>query len=203
MDLNLTSNTFTENKSINGGALYLRSYNDLNTDSSNNIQFNYNLFEDNFAENFGGAIYSEYSQLYKAKTVNNSIINNKAGVIGGGVYSPFAISKNLFNINSYEVLNNTANGLINNYASRPMYIVLNTKLDETVNEIRSGDYFPLTFTLFDEFDKIYVDIIKYYSLFNINLDLTPKYDLEDDYDYEFKKFTKIMGNKCYFNNGKI
>ncbi|OUM63051.1 hypothetical protein PIROE2DRAFT_61520 [Piromyces sp. E2] len=194
-----------ENKSLNGGALYFKESNYSNKNNSSDIQFNNNLFENNDAEYFGGAIYSEYGQLYLAKTLNNSIIYNKAGVTGGGIYSPFSVKKNLFDIKSIEIENNIANGLTNNYASRPSYIVLNTKLDNKITEIKSGDNFPLTLTLYDEFDQIYDDIIKYYPLFGLNFDLIQKKDLKNDFEEEYnnnyEKSTKIIGNKCYFNKG--
>ncbi|ORX50769.1 hypothetical protein BCR36DRAFT_397449 [Piromyces finnis] len=171
MDLNLISNIFSDNKSLNGGALYLKDSNNTISNNLSNIQIKNNIFRNNVVENFGGAIYSEYSNLYLAKTENNSIIYNSAGIIGGGIYSPFSINKNLFDINSFEIGNNTISGYINDYASKPSYITLNKKLDIKNKELRPGDYLPLIFTLYDEFDQLYNDIIKYYSMLSLNLDL--------------------------------
>ncbi|OUM64329.1 hypothetical protein PIROE2DRAFT_8880 [Piromyces sp. E2] len=162
---------------------------------------NYNTFNHNYAYNFGGAIYSKYNQLYLTKANNNSIIQNVAGVTGGGIFSPNLIEKNMFDVNHWIIQSNTVNSFENNYSTNPAYIVLETKIKNNKIQIISGNYFPLVFTLYDEYDNIIEDITKYYSSLSLILSLT-----ENDEEEIIENFDELnyhtVGNICTFINGR-
>ncbi|ORX82804.1 hypothetical protein BCR32DRAFT_292364 [Anaeromyces robustus] len=207
MNLTLTSNSFENNKSINGGALYIKNENNNENNENNNIiKIEDNIFENNIAENFGGALYSEYNQFYIAKTKKNKFIDNNAGIMGGGIYSPNTISKNLFNLKNSIFINNTVNGYINDYTSEPSYILV----DRTIKKdyyytITTGEHFPLIFTLYDEFNNIIEDITKYYSSLSIKIELEKIDDTSsiDKTNYNTKEtFYNLNYNICSFIKGK-
>ena len=152
---------------MNGGAIYVKnSMNNFSNDNNeNNIGYiNDNVFISNEARNYGGAIYSEYNKIYLIENKNNTISYNKAGIDGGGIYSSNIVNKNLFDINQFEFINNTVNSFKNEYSSLPYYIVLNTKMENNSIKISSGDYLPLSFSLYDEYNNILEDMAKYYSI---------------------------------------
>jgi len=152
---------------VNGGAIYVKnSMNNFSNDNNeNNIGYiNDNVFISNEARNYGGAIYSEYNKIYLIENKNNTISYNKAGIDGGGIYSSNIVNKNLFDINQFEFINNTVNSFKNEYSSLPYYIVLNTKMENNSIKISSGDYLPLSFSLYDEYNNILEDMAKYYSI---------------------------------------
>jgi len=134
--------------------------------------------------------------MYMIKAINNKIAWNKAGIAGGGIYSPKSVNKSLFDLSQCEIYNNTVNSYWDNYTSAPSYIVLNTKIENYI-KIYSGDYLPLSFTLYDEYDKIIEDITKYNSItLKITLQRTEN-DIEESND-------KILlyGNSEIFVNGR-
>ena len=163
MKLELLSNIFSKNKGENGGALYfgMEKNNDVYENRTLNIEDN--IFTENEAFNFGGAIYSEYNKLKFASINNNKISHNVAGIMGGGIYS-----KNAIDLAGYEFYNNTNNSILENYISKPSYINLNTKLSQNI-ELNVGEYLPLAFTLYDDFGNLIIDITKYYLLLTIKL----------------------------------
>ena len=77
MDLSLNSNIFINNNGDNGGAIYFG--NEIsNIDDMNNptVNINNNIFQENKAERFGGAIYSNYHKLGQATVNDNQIVYN-------------------------------------------------------------------------------------------------------------------------------
>jgi len=209
MNLYLTSNTFINNKAISGGALYFSNsidHDEENTD--NEIIMNHNVFNKNHADNFGGAVYSKYNQLYLTNANNNTIIYNSAGVMGGGIFSPNSINKNMFNLNQWTFVNNTVNAYENNYSTHPAYINLETKIDNNTIDITTGNYFPLYFTLCDEYNNAVDDKTKYYSSLTIKLSLIEKYDeeedmIDDDIEDPNELYYYVVGNIGTFINGNI
>jgi len=205
MELNFNSNNFFNNKAINGGALYFKKSDD-SVDIVNNktISFSNNIFDKNIAENFGGAIYSEYDKLYLASFDNNTIKNNEAGIMGGGIYSPYNSDKNLFDVDKIIFGKNK----MDNYTTGPANIILNYKksnidINKPINLI-TGDILPLEFQLRDEFNQIIEDITKYYSELTLNVTLTKIYkDGEDDDDYEDEDDYYLNGNLASFSNGNV
>ncbi|ORX63531.1 hypothetical protein BCR32DRAFT_273406 [Anaeromyces robustus] len=210
MNIKLISNEFKNNRATNGGAIYLA--NGINTNEKNEekIYIERNIFHYNIAENFGGAIYSEYDKLYETKAKNNEIIMNKAGIMGGGVYTPKFINKNMFKLNSdWKLSNNTVSSEINDYTTMPSYIVLETDMAIENNEISviSGNYIPLNFELYDEYNNIITDVTKYYSdiALKLNLELEPISTESNSYEIDNKNSNNIfslLNNKCTFIKGR-
>jgi len=123
--------------------------------------------------------------------------------LGGGIFSPYQVDKNLFNLNNTLIANNTINSYIDNYSSRPSYISLNTTIDVNDNHIITGDYFPLNFTLFDEFNNLIEDITKYYSSMTLKVFMVENStDNDNDNNYEEKSTVfKMTGNVGTFLKG--
>ncbi|OUM63939.1 hypothetical protein PIROE2DRAFT_61010 [Piromyces sp. E2] len=201
MEFNLISNNFDGNKAKNGGALYFK--NGKNIDNINNrpINIENNNFNNNMADYFGGAIYSEYSKLFLASITNNVIKDNNAGIMGGGIYSPKSIDKNLFRVedNFYE------NNKYDDYATGPAYIELDKskiKIDnnETIS-LKTGDRLPLSFIMKDEFNNIIVDVTKYYSsiILKVILQRKDKNEIEEEEDSDH--YYHLTGNIGTFSRG--
>ncbi|ORX57898.1 hypothetical protein BCR36DRAFT_402256 [Piromyces finnis] len=212
MNMNLTSNLFENNEGINGGALYFinhknERFSDYNDADLWKINIENNTFIGNNAENFGGALYSEFNKLYLATTKNNNIINNSAGIMGGGLYSPNLIQKNLFGLENNYIRDNLVNLHPNDYSSKPSYITLNTTLEKDI-EIASGGHLSLLFTLFDEFDNIVYDISNYYQSISIKIKLIentlPSMGKMMEKGIKIDKYSHhyLLSNICSFNNGQ-
>ncbi|OUM62833.1 hypothetical protein PIROE2DRAFT_61621 [Piromyces sp. E2] len=193
MELRLDSNVFIQNMATNGGALYLSNKQNYGKSEERPLNILNNSFKFNKAENFGGAIYSEFDQLHLAVTSNNNITYNKAGIIGAGLFTPSLVQRNLFNVKNDNIANNTVNSYINNYSTKPSYIMLNTTSKEGTFNITSGDYLPLKYLLYDEYNSVVEDITKYYSEIFLRIEL--KYDEESTRIH-------LFGNTCSFNNGR-
>ncbi|KAG4092818.1 hypothetical protein H8356DRAFT_950126 [Neocallimastix lanati (nom. inval.)] len=202
LNLSLTNTYFIKNKAVNGGAIYIsdsisKDIDNINDNIYNNIKIENNTFKENTANDFGGAIYSEYSKFYLADSKNNLITFNKAGIMGGGIYSPKYVDKTIFDLSNNIIENNTINSFIDNYTSKPSYILLNTIFEDDTINIITGEYISLVFTLYDEFDNIVNDITKFYSSITLKLTLT------NEYEYDQNNLNYIInGNICSFINGK-
>ncbi|OUM63281.1 hypothetical protein PIROE2DRAFT_10249 [Piromyces sp. E2] len=162
LDLNIISNTFIKNEGINGGAIYLydnnKSLSKKNGDKQYfdyTININDNTFKENLAHNYGGAIfYKLYTPISSSSSlIKNKYENNKAGILGGAIYTDNSKEQNIPDIDQNTFSNNFANDFDNNYTSKPSYILLNTILAKN-KKIYSGDYLPLMFDLYDEYGKI-------------------------------------------------
>ncbi|OUM65923.1 hypothetical protein PIROE2DRAFT_6994 [Piromyces sp. E2] len=208
VNFNISSSLFKKNKAVNGGALYFKNKRDNNVNEKSNdnmeLVIENNIFMENIAVNFGGAIYSEFNKFYLATSRNNIIIENKAGVMGGGIFSLNLVHENLFNLSNCQISNNTVNSFVNDYTSRPSYITLNDKKINSVN-ITSGGHLPLEFTLYDEFDNIIFDVTKYYSSLSIKVVLTNEEffldDNNEDDDSFFNRNFYLVDNVCSFSQG--
>jgi len=203
--MNIVSNTFEKNEAVNGGALYLKDEeNDYLDDDQYILNIENNIFRDNNADNFGGAIYSEFSKLYLASSNNNTIIENRAGIMGGGLYSPSSIHKNLFNFNNSKIENNYVYSYSNNFSSKPSYIVLDTEINENI-EIVSGGNLSLLFYLYDEFNNTVYDVSNFYRELSIKVILIEKnkfLNINEEYENDKSNY-HILSNICSFNNGKV
>ncbi|OUM63926.1 hypothetical protein PIROE2DRAFT_9457, partial [Piromyces sp. E2] len=182
----IKNSTFISNETENGGVLYfgneINNY-DLNIEKRE-ITINNNIFLENEAYNFGGAIYSELEKINLFNEKNNSIINNKAGVNGGGIYITKLDNNNSFNFTSSKVLNNTSYGVIEDYAAKPSYITLDTSIEKNKVSIYSGNYLPLTFSLYNANDKFMNDLTNYYSFLTLIITLEDK--LNNDSTVHFR-----------------
>ncbi|ORX77657.1 hypothetical protein BCR32DRAFT_247751 [Anaeromyces robustus] len=177
LKLDLISNRFINNKAINGGAIYLSEGDIKNLEINNKsriITSKNNIFKENIALDFGGAIYYNSRQIKITNFESNEIILNKAGIMGGGVYFEELLSKEEFKGYKFTLNNNTVSSYIDNYTSKPAYITLDTNLNKNSFNITTGDYFPLSFSLYDKYDNLIVDITKYYSFINLKVLLEEK-----------------------------
>jgi len=206
MKLNLYSNIFNSNKASKGGGLFLKGECDeylsnyVNS-KDNSIKIENNIFSKNIAINEGGSIYSDYSNFHLAFSKNNNITFNKAGIMGGGIYSLYPEDKDkLFNEENFRTYNNTVESNISNIESKPSYITLESENYD--NEIISGDYIPLSFILYGKFGNILKDHSKYYSSITLKVILEENKQTNDDINHEKINY-KLLGNVCSFNNGKI
>jgi len=199
LKLNLTSNIFTNNHAINGGAIFLEDEKMNKSGQDRNIVFKNNTFQNNIADEFGGALYADYKSLYNETASNNTISNNSSKVMGAGIFAQAWFDKNQFNVNNNIIYNNTINSYHNDYTSKPSYITLDTKLNFPLI-LNSGDHFPLVFSLYDKYDNIIEDITKYYSSITIKIILQPKY--EDNYYDEENNNNNNEYNIYYSTNTK-
>jgi len=203
---------------MNGGAIYLSEdyINEENLkDINKSLSIENNILEENVADYYGGAIYVDSYTLNVEKHYNNTIINNDAGIFGGGFYFYNFNLNNITFSNLFkdsEVENNTVGSNIENFSSRPMYISLNNTIENNVINVEAGDYISLIFTLRDKFYNKIMDISNFYSVITLKLLLIKRdndqyfYDDDDDnyyYDDENNKKYKILGNICNFINGKL
>ncbi|ORX54261.1 hypothetical protein BCR36DRAFT_410804 [Piromyces finnis] len=207
MELNLMSNTFDGNSGSNGGALYLE---DIPSNENKGLNIENNIFNRNIAENFGGAIYSNFNHLDINNAKNNKITFNKAGIDGGGVFIKDYYYKNIINKESYYLESNYNN----DFSTKPSYITMNTTLqkesDYYIANIYSGDYLPLKFTLFDGYDNILKDVTKYYSSITLKVILESEDNLNNSNnnsnnskDLNIKsKDMILLGNIGSFINGR-
>jgi len=202
MELNLNSNNFNKNTARNGGALYFgKEQKSDNTYEEKEIVIENNNFNENYAEMFGGAIYSEYNKISLAKIKDNTVLFNKAGVMGAGIYSSDPYDSKIINIDGFKLENNTVSSLTDNYTTKPAYISLNTTLSNNLSIINSGNYFPLSFSLHDEYGQIIVDITKHYSI--ITFKLAIKLNADDELNIDDISDFYLLGNTCTFIKGKI
>jgi len=198
LEINFVSNNFIENSAVNGGALYISNSNKIDTNDNKPINFEINEFQKNRADYFGGAIYSEYEKLNLATIKECVIENNYSGIMGGGIYSPKSVNQTLFNIynttnSNIKILNNKASSSVDNFSSKPSYITLETKLNST--KITMGDNLSLTFYLYDEFNNLVEDTIKYYSI-GLKAELKNNNYIDDD------ESISLLGNIGTFAYGK-
>ena len=124
--------SFAENaddNNKNGGAIFIN--------QSNKIRVSNSLFENNIANNFGGAIYGNNTDV---KIINNTISNNSADWYGGGIYfkgvstEPAFIDNNIINSNSCTNLG-SGGGI---YTSGTNAIISNNKISENSAEYAGG-----------------------------------------------------------------
>jgi len=212
MKLNLSSNVFQNNKALNGGGLFLKDdlleYSFDNTYSENNmIIVENNNFTENIAINEGGAIYLDYSKFYLAQPKNNKIAFNKAGIMGGGIYSLYSDDKkNIFSEENFNMINNTVESNISNIESKPSYIALDS--NKYFYNITSGEYIPLTFTMYDQFNNTLKDYSEYYSSITLKVKLQKEKEENNNFDYDYDTLKenidyKLSGNIGSFINGDI
>jgi len=129
---------------------------------------------------------------------------NEADIMGELGYSPKFTNRTLFKLE-----NNIIRGFENStkyiITSKPAYIVLNTSLINK-NTIITGETYPIQFSLYDEYDHIYIDESKYYSSLTIKMILIEKNNMNIEYDEDIYESDenryKLVDNVCSFINGK-
>ncbi|ORX56018.1 hypothetical protein BCR36DRAFT_346535 [Piromyces finnis] len=188
--LSINSTQYILNKAENGGAIYFDSVIKENSIKPI-IQLVNVTFNNNTANNCGGAIFSNNSKLYYTDIESISFKNNIAEVAGGAIYVPDHVDKKVFDISKCIFNNNKGMTYGNDYSTEVSYIKLNIT-DNII--IRSGDYIPLSFSLYDEYNK-YIDA-KYnaFSDISIRAYLSKKSINSKDSKY------LLNGNICSFYN---
>jgi len=203
--LNLTSNIFKNNKAANGGGIYLGDNKNSLEENRNVIFIKNNTFLNNYANNFGGAVYFKLLNNYNTTIIDNNVISNAADISGGGMYSVNNQFKNDFILkNNNNFLNNTVNSYKSDYTSKPYSIGLNENYINQRNfNIITGDYLSIGFNLYDIYDKVIEDITEYYSSISLKLLLEPLnynefyFNVNDN----FNSYYHLLGNICSFSNG--
>ncbi|ORX42861.1 hypothetical protein BCR36DRAFT_150195 [Piromyces finnis] len=198
MTLNLTSNEFSENSAIDGGALYITHRKNENDNELIHFIINNNTFYNNSAEYFGGAIFMELNNLSIKSTQKNIMEHNKSKILGGGLFLSNYYNKDVYDMFLFK--DNFSNSIRNDYSSKPAYIALSSNYTNSFVELFSGDYLALEFALYDEFENIIEDITKFYSSMTIRVTLEEKNVIS-------KRSTNILnyyleGNIGSFLNGR-
>jgi len=194
--MDFLSNQFIGNKASNGGAISIMS--EVNENNESYINFENNIFLKNSANNFGGAIYSEYGKMNSIKSINNTIANNTADIMGGGIFISTTNYKELLDINDWSFSNNMGNSHDDNYFTKPVRIKLNTSINNNEATLTTGEYLPLVFSMYDGYDQDILDITKYYSTLELKLSLKPiNINTEEEQKYE------LTGNHVPCLNGIV
>jgi len=169
-------NLFSKNKAINGGVLYIKDAINENeplsvTTDNSWIYFENNLFENNIAENFGGAIYMDLRKEHVFEWKGQNVIStNEAGMTGGGIYFSKCPNDLVQSMKENLVMkNNLVNRQVNDFIYKPFFV----KLEEySKAPIYSGEYFPLKFGVYDQFGNKIIDGAQYYSQIHLEISLT-------------------------------
>jgi len=211
MTIRLSSNNFEENSAISGGALYFAD-STLTTpmtikeeDQESSIRSN--TFINNQVETFGGAIYSSYNKMYLVSVKNNTITGNKANIAGAGIFAPKMVNQTMLSLKGNTLDKNVVGTNLNMYSSNPSHIKLNSTM--TSSSIRSGDLFPLAFTLHDHFDNILEDFSNFYSSITLKLFLLQRKERkeegeeEEEYGDEDEEEVDHFKNKNFYLKGNI
>ncbi|EAR85627.2 transmembrane protein, putative (macronuclear) [Tetrahymena thermophila SB210] len=116
----ITSSTFTNNTSNNGGALLFNDYQNnqqfmtiksQNLQTSNQLYIQNSTFKNNFCQNDGGSIYLNATNNLVASIANSIFSNNTSKNNGGAIYSNQLLpqTQSTISIISSLILNNQAN----------------------------------------------------------------------------------------------
>jgi len=193
---------------MNGGALYYSNINvnEINVkDFDESIFIENNIFKENKAHYYGGAMELDFYKLNINKYNNNNITNNEAGVIGGGIYiSNFSPNKKIsFNIYNNSIFkNNKVGSYDDDYSSRPSSVSLINTIKNGFINVNTGDYITLQFIFKDIFNKDISDELNYYSGITMKLLLINKtFDQSNDNNIEIKNKYKLLRNDCSFQKG--
>jgi len=206
MEFHSISNSFNKNYAINGGAFYLKE-----NEISNGIKtliIEDNNFTNNVAEDFGGALYFQFTKLNFDSSKNNIITHNKAGINGGGIYTENFAINNTSIIDTIQLKDNLVDSNKNEYSSNPSYITLNTtlqkELDHYLINIYSGKYI-----LYDEYNQTFNDTAHFYPIsLKVLLISNDDYYKRNHHIYNRyfdldSKSINLLGNICFFVNGNI
>ncbi|ORX87048.1 hypothetical protein BCR32DRAFT_289585 [Anaeromyces robustus] len=202
LNLEIKDSIFKNNYGLNGGALYLSNKDILDSSDLYNASLiikNVNFYS-NQAENFGGAIYSEYNKLYLSEVSNITFKNNSAFIAGGALYTPNKIESNLILNKEIQYDSNIAQSYGNNISTNPIYAILESEYKNDELIISSGGYLSFLFNLYDDQKNIIEDKTNYYNTILIKLTLFNDKNL---YYHINGNVCNFMFGKCTLNNVKI
>ncbi|OUM68613.1 hypothetical protein PIROE2DRAFT_3594 [Piromyces sp. E2] len=196
--MNINECVFENNKALNGGAIYLnenliieeRDNNNDNKEKNINIDVKNTIFLNNKAQYYGGAVYSDIKRIDVYNLKNISFIENTA-YAGGALYIN-GNNASLFQYNDIIFLNNKSESHGNDLATGPFLI--SHSLDTDQISIKSGEIFPLEFTLTDKLNQTVNDMSKYYSNIILSVNI-------EEYNNNVNDII-VLGNICNFSKGK-
>ncbi|OUM65946.1 hypothetical protein PIROE2DRAFT_59671 [Piromyces sp. E2] len=163
--MNMHNSYFINNEGLNGGALYLSG--GENSDTYNvEISMRKIYFNNNTANNFGGAIYSDYDGFYLTDAVDINLTNNTAEISGGALYSPSSNNKTLLFYEDLYMQSNVGKAYGNDISSSPSYILSKKNYKDTII-ISSGGYLTFSFNIYDINDNILEDNTNYFTFISI------------------------------------
>ena len=200
INMEISSSSFENNSGVHGGAIYISK--SESEDNVNSIVIEDTSFTNNKAEDFGGAIYSDFD-IFNINNIENVKFEGNTAYAGGSFYLKND-NIDIDNTKSLEVLKNTTKiQYINNksdshgenYGTNPIKIELMTNIPKIV-ELKSGDVIQLKFNMTDKYGQIVKDISRLYSSIGINIELDEE-TLNDDNEIQ----KKLKGSTCYFTNG--
>jgi len=154
-----------------------------------------NTFTENKSKYFGGAIYIDH--INKLLINDTKFIKNHAGVSGGAFYSVTNSFNEIINETSIETSSNKADSYGMDFSSIPYYVYLENYNDIIKHNYRSGEYIPLNFTLYDKYNHIVNDELKYFSDIAIKVEVS----LNDEETEKLKSLSKVSGNIGSFIHG--
>jgi len=193
LNLSIESSRYISNAAVNGGALYLDKTL-INNNFQSNIKLTNVTFQSNIAYDYGGALYSDYDKLYVAEIQDVNFNKNIANIAGGAIFVPNEYNKKSLDISKCNFVNNIGETHGNDFTTEVSYIKLSNTDINTI--IKSGDYIPLKFSLYDEYGKFIFDKFNIYSGISLSINIqnndTPKYEIREN------KCTFFMGK--YYNN---
>ncbi|ORX57719.1 hypothetical protein BCR36DRAFT_366923 [Piromyces finnis] len=188
--IKLYNNKFNNNVSDkNGGAIYIDNY------IEGEIILINNTFKENESTYFGGAIY--LNKFNKISIEDSKFTGNYAGVSGGAIYTVNDSISYISNIKG-NFKGNKASSYGSDYSSQPYYIALNNYNDFIYQKYQSGDYIPLEFSLYDKYNQLVVDRLKYFS----DITLKVEVELNDDDEMLDSLIINKSGNIGSFVQGK-
>ncbi|ORY56047.1 hypothetical protein LY90DRAFT_669544 [Neocallimastix californiae] len=199
LKLYIESSSFYDNKSMNGGAIYF-----LGKEDSEHFEVDITMknlvFDGNIAEEYGGAIYSEYNGLYKTYSYGLTFKNNIANIAGGALYTPTDRKKNLLMYEDLKLNNNSGLSYGNDISSSPAYAVIKSKYDNETLYIPSGSYLSFNFKLYDESNIFIEDKMNYLNKITIRAEL---YNTINSKNYLTGNICTFTYGECKLNNLKI
>ncbi|KAL6599709.1 hypothetical protein U3516DRAFT_643530 [Neocallimastix sp. 'constans'] len=197
LNLSIESSRYISNAAVNGGALYLDKTL-INNNFQSNIKLTNVTFQSNIAYDYGGALYSDYDKLYVAEIQDVNFNKNIANIAGGAIFVPNEYNKKSLDISKCNFVNNIGETHGNDFTTEVSYIKLSNTDINTI--IKSGDYIPLKFSLYDEYGKFIFDKFNIYSGISLSINIqnndTPKYEIREN------KCTFFMGI-CDFSQFRL
>ncbi|OUM62398.1 hypothetical protein PIROE2DRAFT_61916 [Piromyces sp. E2] len=189
--MNIYNSHFTNNEGLNGGALYLSNNEKPDTNDAE-ISMKNVYFNNNKANSFGGAIYSDYNDFYLTDAINIRLINNTAEIAGGALYSPSHGNKTLLYYEDLYLESNIGKSHGNDISSPPSYILSKNEYNNTIT-ISSGSYLSFVFNIYDENNNILKDNNNYFTFISVNSVINSTQN---------NGYFQITGKECNFYYGE-
>lgn len=200
MNMEISSSNFENNSGVLGGAIYIGK--GITNNNIISITMKDTTFNNNIAENFGGAFYSDYD-TFNVNSIKNVHFDGNSAYAGGCFYlkndnndieNIEDLKKLSKNNTSIEYINNKSDSHGEDYGTNPVKIELMTDISKIL-ELKSGDVLQLKFIMTDKYGQLVKDASKLYSSIKINIEMDEISNDEDGIQ------RKLKGSTCYFTNG--